>query len=216
MTSRFISVLSFISFATIASLSQTGVAVQGGDDAWTILLRGKGAISTSTTRHDLVTRYGDANVTDQEIDVGEGETEPGTVLFPRVSKRTISILWNDPETKTSPKSAIVRGESSLWRTAQGISIGTSLKQRERINGRPFTLLGFGWDYQGTVRSWEKGTLEQEFEGDGRVIMRLAPSAVGKDLEEVSGDRPFPSANPIMRRVDPAIYEIIFDFPKSRN
>ena len=216
MSSRLISVLSFVSFAAIATLSQTGVAVQGADDSWTILLRGKGAISTSTTRQDLVTRYGDANVTDQEIDVGEGETESGTVLFADDKKRTITILWNDAEAKASPKFVILREKGSLWRTAHGVSIGTSLRELERINGRPFTLSGLGWDYEGTVMSWNDGALEKEFQHNGRVIVRLAPSAAGQvDLDKLAGDRPFSSANPIMQRVNPQIYEIMWEFQQTK-
>ena len=190
--------------------------MQGGDDSWTILLHDKGAISTSTTRQDLVISYGNANVIDQDIDVGEGETEPGTVVFAHDKKRTISILWSDTDAKASPKFVFLRENGSLWRTAHNISIGTSLRELERLNGRPFTLSGFGWDYEGTVMSWNDGGLEKEFQHNGRVIVRLAPSAAGQvDLDKLAGDRPFSSANPIMQRINPRVYEIMWEFPQTK-
>lgn len=216
MTSRFISILSSIFFAAMVTLSQTGDAVQGGDSSWTILLHDKGAISPSTTRQELVTRYGNANVIDQDIDVGEGETEPGTVLFPHDKKQTISILWNDAEAKASPKFVILREKGTLWRTAHNISVGTSLAELEHVNGRPFMLSGFGWDYEGTVMSWNNGNLEAEFRHKGRVTVRLAPTATDQsDVHKLAGDRPFSSANPVMRRVNPRIYEIMWKFQQTK-
>lgn len=36
--------------------------------------------------------------------------------------------------------------------------GTSLKELQRLNGKPFRLFGFSWDYGGLVESWQKGRL----------------------------------------------------------
>jgi hypothetical protein len=217
MSGRLIS--SFLLFVATTIGGQTGGSAQQRRNSWTIFLGSTGPITASTTRQDLVAQYGEANVTDQDIDVGEGETEAGTVLFRDDPKRALSLVWNDPETKTIPKAAIlrvsarvVRGSTTVWTTAHGISLGTSLRELERINGRSFTLLGFGWDYEGTVSSWNKGVLENDLEGNGRVILRLGPRAVSqKLLIEVQGDRPFSSANPIMQRIDPGIYEIVWEF-----
>ena len=122
-------------------------------DPWLIVPSGQGSvISSHTTRKDLVQAYGAANVVDQDVDVGEGETQPGTVIFPKDPERLIEILWKDPDKKTLPASAQLSGAKSRWKTAHSISLGTSLKDLERRNGRPFKLAGFGWDYSGTVTS----------------------------------------------------------------
>jgi hypothetical protein len=87
-------------FFILAVLQVSGTPVP---DAWLILPGGaSGAITVSTTRRDLVERYGSANVRDQDVDIGEGETEPGTVLFPKDPKRSIEILWRDPKTICGP------------------------------------------------------------------------------------------------------------------
>lgn len=163
---------------------------QSEPDPWLILLSGeKGVIGAHTTRQVLVRTFGAANVIDKDIDVGEGETEPGTVLFPKDPQRLIEILWKDAG-KTTPASGQIEGSKSRWRAAHNISLGTSLKELERLNGRPFHLAGFGWDYSGTVLSWDEGSLAAEFNGgNGRLLLRLdAPSDSHVPEEEtVSGN-----------------------------
>jgi hypothetical protein len=167
------------------------------------------------TRQDLVRIYGAPNVIDQDVDTGEGETELGTVVFPKDSERSIEILWQDPEKKTLPASAQIEGAKSLWKTVHNISLGTSLRDLERLNGRPFKLAGFGWDYSGTVTSWENGALAAELDGGhGRVILRLdssTPQAADKDVAQVVGDRDFSSHHPVMQKLNPTAYQIIWVF-----
>lgn len=180
-------------------------------DSWLITLQPhRGAITASTTRGDLVGRYGTANVRDQNVDVGEGETEPGTILFPQDPYRTIAILWKDPETKLAPSAVILSGSASRWKADHGISLGTSLRDIEHINGRPFVIAGFGWDYGGTVLSWEDGVLS-DLEKNGRAVLRLGPDA-RSDTSRVQGDRPIPSVNPTMQKINPKVYEIQWVFP----
>jgi len=188
-------------------------------DPWLIVPSGQGSVITShTTRKDLVQAYGTANVVDQDVDVGEGETQPGTVIFPKDPERLIEILWKDPDKKTLPASAQLSGAKSRWKTAHSISLGTSLKDLERLNGRPFKLTGFGWDYSGTVTSWENGSLAAAFAGGhGRVIIRLdspTSESADKDVDQVLGDRDFPSNHPVMQKLNPTAYQIIVMFPAS--
>ena len=192
-------------------------------DRWCIVLRGrKSPINAQTTHADLVRLYGADNVVDQDIGVGEGETEPGTAIFPKNPKRTIEILWKDPKKKTSPASARIAGSISQWKTVHGISLGTSLKELEGFNGRPFHLAGLGWDYAGTVLSWDQGELRKDLgeseDNFGQVVVRLEAIA-GSDVSEaeqlqVSGEHTYSSDHPVMQKLNPRVYEIIWVFPVS--
>ena len=191
---------------------------QTSPDPWLVLASSdKGAINGKTTREELVRAYGKANVIDRDVDIGEGETEHGTVIFPNDPKRSIEILWQDPDKKTRPTSAQVQGEVSLWKAPHGISLGTSLKQLEQFNGRPFQMAGFAWDYSGTVTSWENGSLAADLDGEhGRVIVRL-DSRPGTDVSQdeqnqVMGDQDFSSRHPVMQKLNPVAYQIIWIFP----
>jgi hypothetical protein len=100
-----------------------------------------------------------------------------------------------------------------WRTGEGITIGTPLSKIEALNRRPFRLLGFAWDYGGTVVSWSDGAL-QRWAGSGRLILRLEPDQTGTALPEylqVQGDREFSSAHPAMRKLNPTVYQMILEF-----
>ena len=199
-------------FLVLAIILVSGTTVP---EPWTINPGGaSGAITASTTRKDLVARYGAANVRDQDVDIGEGETEPGTAVFPRDPKRSIEILWKDPKTKRSPKSLTVRGSASLWKTVHEITLGTSLKKLEQINGRPFELFGFEWDYSGTVSSWQNGVLDKDLVANGRVTLRLNPSehTPQADVDQAAGEGPFASNQPVMQKINPCVYEISWEFP----
>lgn len=95
-------------------------------------------------------------------------------------------------------------------------MGTSLKELERMNGRPFLLAGFAWDYSGTVTSWKKGALTKNFETDGHVILRLdspRSNAVAEaEYNEVLGDRDYPSNNSVMQKLNPRVYQVVWLFP----
>lgn len=191
---------------------------QSEPDPWLILVSGeKGAITAHTTRQDLVGTYGASNVVDKDVDVGEGKTEPGTVVFPNDPQRSIEILWTDPDKKTLPASAQIEGDASRWKTVHSISLGTSLKELERLNGRAFHLSGFGWDYSGTVLSWDKGSLEKELNGgNGRLFLRLGPPSdthvPEEEQSQVLGDSDFSSDHPVMQKLNPKVYQVIWRFP----
>ena len=96
LTSRILA--AFFLLGSIVGLSQ------GTPDPWLILASSeKGTINGHITRADLVRVYGRANVVDRDVEVGEGETEPGTIIFPNDPKRSIEILWKDPGQENSTR-----------------------------------------------------------------------------------------------------------------
>jgi len=195
----------------LAVLSSFG---KPGSDPWLIPPAGaEGAITSRTSQGDLMQHYGEPNVRDADVDIGEGETEPGTVLFPGDSQREIWILWKDADRKRFPKSIQIFGKRSLWKTAHGITLGSSLKDLERLNGRPFSLMGFEWDYGGTVMSWKGGALEDV--KSGHVIVRLSPPSddtPNPEINKVAGESELSSSDPAMQKINPLVYHIVWQFP----
>jgi hypothetical protein len=197
-------------FIAVISVLQTS-------DPWFINPDGQsGAITRRTTEADLIRIHGKENVIDGEVNVGEGELEPGTILYPNDPTKILHVIWKDSKTKTSPQRIQLDGESSRWKTVFNITLGTTLKELEKINRRPFRLLGFGWDYSGTVISWSGGELGQCCDSQKGTFIRLLP----RDLDgepharlgrQVSGDREFSSGHPAMQELNPRIYQIVFEF-----
>src|SRR5687768_337222 len=78
-----------------------------------------------------------------------------------------------------------------WRTPEGIGVGSTLEDLEKAIG-PFNVLGFGWDYGGTVML--EGT--QAEAANGMLFYRLAPAMDSLNLSpeyaRVRGDNPYAS------------------------
>lgn len=176
-----------------------------------------GAITARTSEADLRKIYGSKNVLSGEVGLGEGDTVEGTIIYPDDPLKRLEIVWKDEKTKIAPDYAQFGGDKSLWTIAPGISLGTSLKTIERINGRGFVLMGFEWDYAGTVVSWRGGRLARRFGKDNELVtLRLSPQkytgALTKDLDAVSGDADFSSKNKSMQKINPRVYSVTVKFP----
>jgi hypothetical protein len=170
-----------------------------------------GDIVPSMTERQLQDRYGARNVTPIEVSLGEGFTEPGTALFASDPQRSLEILWTSQQPNRRPR--LVRVKGRAWKTAEGIGLGTTLRQLEELNDGPFTLSGFGWTYSGAVVSWGNGKLGPLLQSRGRVQLWLEPPKNAKPGKLV-GDKDFKSSNPAMRSLDPRVYALTVEFPSS--
>lgn len=174
------------------------------DDSTMVPGKNLGPVTAATTRADLARRYGEGALIDMDLDVGEGMTEPAT----RVGEDTptaFSVVWTD---KARTKPSEVRELGPAWRTPEGIGMGTTHAELEKILG-PFEMAGFGWDYSGTI-FLEKTRLASY---DGLLILRERPRArvEGAHWEAVQGDRSFSSSSADLRALDLAVNEIILRF-----
>jgi hypothetical protein len=193
----------------------TASACRGAAESWEIEAGVRaGALTAQSSEADLRRAYG-AAVRGARIEVGEGETVPGTVLFADDSVRRAEIIWRDTVARRRPARLVLRGRRSRWRVAPGISLGTSLHELERLNGRAFTLAGFGWDYGGVVIGWDGGALDAALPGV-RVYLRPRPTASDSAAydaayAQVLGDREYTSASPAMQSLNPRVDQIFVDF-----
>jgi hypothetical protein len=183
-------------------------------------------IRATTTREDLVRIFGARNVKDTDVYVGEGFSEPGTLLFPGDRNKEIGIIWREEAGKKYPDTARtfvhfearasnhleeVTPRATEWRGPADITIGTSLTMVERVNRKPFRLAGFGWDGSGTVVSWEGGTLASE--GTGCYFMlRFTPKEnLSGKTKPVTGSSVYSSGHPVMQKVNPTVYQMMLSF-----
>lgn len=175
------------------------------------------AVRATDTEATLGARHGVENVARGAIHVGEGETVPGTVLFPRDSSRRLTVTWADTIARARPTRVTVGSAQTRWFVVPGVTLGTSLSELERLNGKPFKLTGFFWDYGGTVTGWEGGRLDSLWRGgpenNVRVWLRLSPDSAGSASSrgrEVAGDRVFSSSLPAMRALNPRVYDLFVE------
>jgi hypothetical protein len=181
---------------------------QNSKTSWEIV-PGKrlGALNLSGSERDLGAAYGAQNLRHVTVSLGEGEAVSGTLLYSEDPEKRVEIVWMNATARRYPMHAILRGTRSRWTLPRGITLGTTLAELERLNGRPFTMAGFGWDYSGAVTDWEGGALSIL---KGRAWLYLEPAS-GKDQDpnvaQVQGDRDISSTLPAMRALEPRITRI---------
>ena len=178
---------------------------------WQIVPGRAGPVSRETGEAELRQHYGADAVEATRIEIGEGETAAGAVVFPKDSLRRTEIIWQDSVSRRRPARIMIRGSRTQWQLPEGITLGTSLQELERLNGRPFVLAGFGWDYAGVVTDWKGGALDTALAG---MKLYLDPGAAQYESQayaQVQGDRDYSSALPPMQQLNPHVATIFLDF-----
>ncbi|HZJ35155.1 MAG TPA: hypothetical protein VFD29_00865 [Gillisia sp.] len=101
--------------------------------------------------------YPDANVY-EAIGVFEEGTEelPYSILYPDTPNE-LHITWSDASRAQIYDIRISIGGD--WRSSTGIKIGTTYDELNKLNGKPISFYGFGWDYSGAV-VWNEGKFEK--------------------------------------------------------
>jgi hypothetical protein len=174
-------------FAGLLFLGTILAFSQAAPDPWLVVPNGDGGpINYRVTRADLVLRYGAANVVNQEVGVGEGDTDTATVLFPKDPERRIEILWQDRQKEAYPSTVTISGKASRWHAVHGISLGMRYSELARINGKPFPI-SWGTDQGNVVFSWNSGLLDKDLK-DVSVWFDDLPSsnATKKEASSVGG------------------------------
>lgn len=177
------------------------------------VIKCEGPFGRNAGHADLVKAFGDRNVAYQDIDGAEGEKIKASVLYPNDAKAKLEIIWGDEKARRQP--TIRARDQSTWASANGIRIGMALADIEKMNGKPFTLSGFDWDYGGRVKDWHGGALAKPLPGGCIISVEFvhpedAPEA---SLTKVSGESDFRSDDADMRAVEPYVSVITISYPQ---
>ena len=172
-----------------------------------------GIWAPNTSETVLRRRFG-SHVRSEKVDVGEGDEEEGAVVDPDTPQSTLFVIWKNPALRRNPASIRIRNQSRQV-TFAGIGIGTTLKDLERLNGGPFELAGFAFDYSGTVTSWLDGRLARIGGAACELKVRLEPGRSARPSREEAaaidatiGDRDFNSSEANMQLLNPRVYEVL--------
>lgn len=102
---------------------------QHSEPDWLILPGERvGPITTATSEASLEALFGAGQVRRADVYIGERSTTPGTAIYPDDTERRIEIIWSDAA-RTVPREIRLTGNSSKWRTAEGICSGGGDSQR---------------------------------------------------------------------------------------
>lgn len=175
-----------------------------------------GNVKANSSEASLVAMLGAENVVRDSVYIGEGYYEKGTTLF-KGTPDEAQILWKDTVNYANPTSVMIRsaqGKPNQWLVDSGVVMGMTLKEVEKINGKPFKIAGFGWDYGGFVTDWQRGKLAGKNEPENLVIRfyyNIEDDKLGAIADKVLGEGPFLSSDPAMQQLNPKVVEITIGF-----
>ena len=132
---------------------------QDENDWMCIPLLRAGPIEPTSSITDLSRIFGARNVSRRVAYGPEGiEKYDVTVVYGGTADEII-VYWQDNIYGARPERVSFRQQQGRWRTIFAIKPGTGIGELNKINGRPFEFLGFGWDYGGNiVHNWSGGAL----------------------------------------------------------
>lgn len=164
----------------------------------TFLIRpgeGFGDFTGELAKADLMRLLGKNRIMERPFYLGEGESAPGLVLYPD-SPEEVEVLLDEDNL---PIMYRIQEEGSEWATAEGLKVGSSLADLEKINGKPFKFTGFDWDYGGTVTNWNGGNFADK---DFLVVLGYDADTAQfaeEDLSQLMGDQEIESTLPALKR-----------------
>jgi hypothetical protein len=163
----------------------------------------------TTTLKDIKAKYGANNVVSGELPGPEGTTYRGTTVFPENEKKTFTVTWWDEEKLENFGGVSVAQDST---GPFGLKLGMSIKDVQKINGKPFELSGFDWDYGGAP-NFAGGKLEH-LPGGCFVSMTFATTARAdeKTYNKVAGEQTIRSDMPEAAKVKPVITDLGIGWP----
>lgn len=147
-------------------------------------------------------RFGAAAVRDK-IAGAEGEELDGIVLWPADPARRLELILTDDQAHTVSSVRIIG--QSRW-TAGGLRLGDGLARVQQVNGKPFKLYGFGWDYGGYVNELAGGKLDS-LPGGCNLSIRFEPSPMDDYPNGISGEVTLASSDTRLRAARPVVAEL---------
>lgn len=153
-----------------------------------VIVPGKsfGPVTRNMSEKELIALLGASQVVSAPFYFAEGNCLPGTRVFPNDPEKSFVISWVDPGNRKQPAAVRIKGEQSAWKTPQGISLGTTVRKLEALNGKAFLFTGFSWDYEGLISRWQGGAL------DGKALSGITLHLACCDrVHEVYGDKELP-------------------------
>jgi len=157
-----------------------------------------GPITRATTYEELVATFGLENLAVAIVQREADQTEPGTAIFPG-GERLAVVQWE--RFHRVPEAVIVLGTG--WKTLQGVSVGTSLAELVRMNGRALMFRGFGGGSPGLITGWGGGTFDLGEGLEGGIAYYLQPRRIDltSQIKELQADRIFSSEHASVDELD---------------
>lgn len=151
------------------------------------------------------------NVTFADVDANGGTKVKASIVFPNDPKRRLEVWWSNPAERSGTYLIDIKGKST-WGAPEGMRLGLSLMQMEKLNKKPFKLKGFDKNGVATVSDWDGGALASLPGGcKSGVNLTADPKASADAVSAMSADKEYSSSDPAMRSVKPTVSEILIGY-----
>jgi hypothetical protein len=142
-----------------------------------------GIFNSQLTKDDLVKLFGKENVGEKSEWREEGTVEVKiTAVYPE-TKNEVALSWKEDGTLAN---ILLKNPDSDW-VVNGLKVGMTLTEIEKVNTNNFMFYGFGWDNGGTIYNWENGIFANSLENI-KVSLELDWENIGnKNIDKFMGD-----------------------------
>ena len=127
-----------------------------------------GPLTASAVKADVPRLFPGATVKDDELELDEGYVLQATFVNREKRPESMAIVWNSARRPMRIRSRFIfagagDGARCKWHAAApggNIAVGLKMTELEKINGKTFTIHGFGYGYGGNIESWDGGKIEK--------------------------------------------------------
>lgn len=202
MSLRAVLALPALVLASVTSASAQQPATQPAATP-PLTLTCSGPFAKDSSHAKLQQAFGSQFVAIQKVDGAEGETFEASVLYRSEPEKRLEVSWNDDKKRSGLSSATAK-KPSTWTGPEGIRIGMTLDEVAKLNGQPFKINGFEWDYGGYVVDL-KGKLASLPGGCG-LMLRFSPGMEldGKKHAGLIGEKKLSSSDAKLLAVKPVL------------
>jgi len=186
------SLLLFLCLASVFSLRAAEIPL---DDSTIVLGERVGPIEKGMTLFGLKTLLGASKVKPVKLPGPEGTELDGVKLFAGTD-RELEILFDEESQEKEISDVRIIGKG--WKFTNGLKLGMSIAEVEKVNGKPYEVSGFDWDYGGYA-NFEGGKME------AKASVRFSPT--GEINKSLSGDKQIPSTDKKLRAAKVTVTEI---------
>jgi hypothetical protein len=195
---------------TLALATMSPIAAKDKATADVEVVQCEGVFGRTSSAELVRQTYGAENVVDDVIYGSEGAEIPATIVYPDDPQRRMNFIWWDEEKREYLSSVELSPSQS---TPEGVRIGMGIEEVEKINGTPFDITGFWWDFGGGTMI-EEGRLVQPAEGCS-FWFRLAPDDdydQSINVDAIAGDVLLSSSDPLLAKVGVHVQSLQLGYP----
>ncbi len=150
----------------------------------------------------LIKAFGKSAITRAEEFSSELESSWWVTVLFKGTKNEVRFLWADRGKFEILHKLYHSGKASFnylsdWKTSEGIRLGTTIPELEKLNKGVFTFYGFSWNFEGQV-NWTA----PERQAKGVYVSLRIPEE--NQIKEIEGDQEISSDSELAKQTNPVV------------